>query len=547
MIRRKSPITRDVVALGLIVLVFLLIAILIVWPLINLLIGSFVIKGALSANNYVKFFFDRSLVTSFFNTMFMVAISTSSSLILGFLFAYLVVRLDVPGKKVFQATALLPLISPPFVVGLSFILLFGRRGLLTYRLLGQEVEIYGWYGLWVVQTLTFFPLAYLLITGMLRALNPALEYAAHNLGGDGLTVFRTVTLPLLAPGMLGASLLVASSVLADFGNPLLIAGDFRVLPTEAYAHVVGRGDYEMAATISVFLLIPSIIFFYIQDYVVKRKSYITVGKTYSALGVRKVNKVIKWLVFSACSAVVALLWLVYSSIIIGGFVKAWGVDYSVTFENFYYVVGRAPALRNSIMFSTTVGLTNGFLGIIVAYLISRKSFLGKRLMDLFSLIPFAIPGTVMGIAFVLAFNKPPILIHGTALAIMFNMIVRELPVGVRAGKASFEQISPSVEEASASLGANTAQTLVRVNLPLLKTAFTGGMVYSFIRSMNTVSAVIFLVTPEWNVASTFILGLAEHAYWSYAAALASTLVIITVSVLISLRILFGSKIQLFQI
>ncbi|KPV63578.1 MAG: Molybdate/tungstate transport system permease protein WtpB [Candidatus Bathyarchaeota archaeon BA1] len=538
---------QDPIALLLILFSIFLFVTFVVWPLINLVWGSLFVREEISLNNYVKFFSDPPLNRSLFNTLFMCAVSSLSSLFLGFLFAYLVVRTDVPGKRIFEATAILPIISPPFVVGLSFILLFGRRGFFTYGLFGQEFEIYGWHGLWAVQTLTFFPLAYLLIVGVLRALNPSLEYAAHNLGANGREAFRTVTLPLLMPGLLGASLLVASSVLADFGNPLLIAGDFRVLPTEAYAWVMGLGNYEMASALCVFLLIPAIVFFFLQDYWLRRRSYITIGRTYSPLGTRPINKWIKWFVFIACLAVVVLLWLIYGGIFFGGIVKTWGVDYSLTSENLWYVVGRAPALRNALIFAGATGLINGILGVIVAYLISRKEFLGRRAIDLLSVLSFAIPGTVMGIGFVLAFNKPPLLIHGTAWAILLNMIIRELPVGVRAGKASFEQISPSIEEASANLGANTGQTLIRINLPLLKTAFTGGLVYSFIRSINTVSSVIFLVTPRWNVATTFILGLAEHAYWGYAAALSSTLILITIGALMLFRFTFGKKAQLFQI
>ena len=199
------------------------------------------------------------------NTFLIAVLSTASAVALGFLFAYATSRPDVPLRHLFKLVAILPLVSPPFVGGLAFILLFGRRGLVTYSLLGLSGDIYGWHGLWMVQTLAFFPIAYLSLAGVLRRINPTLEYAAQDLGVHGLRLFCTVTLPLATPGLASAALLVGIYTLSDFGNPMLVGGAFKVLATETYTQITGWGDIGMAAALSAALLLPSLVLFASND------------------------------------------------------------------------------------------------------------------------------------------------------------------------------------------------------------------------------------------------------------------------------------------
>ena len=543
MVRR---LIRDPQTFFLFLITALLLFIFIGYPIFNVLGKSLSVEGEFSAGNFKEFFHDPFMRRTLTNSLFMALISTAGAMAVGFCFAYLIVRTDIPGKGFFQLTAILPLLSPPFVIGLAFILLFGRRGLLTYGLLGKPVDVYGWHGLFFVQVLAFYPLAYLLLSGCLRSLNPNLEYAAHNLGGSGSRVFRTVTLPLLTPPLLGAALLIAVSVLADFGNPLLIGGDFSVLATEAWLQVAHRLNLEIGAALCMVLLIPSIGLFFMQHYVMRRKSYITVTGAPSQLSVRPVRGSIKWSLFAICSLVSVVVLLKYVSVVLGAFTKVWGVDYSLSLENLRIGIGFGNALRNSITLALGAATFAAVLGVITSYLIIRKRFLGRPLLDLLSVLPLAIPGTVMGIGYILAFNKPPFLLHGTWLCIMLNIVFRTLPIGVRAGAASLRQISPSIEEASANLGANTFQTIGKVVAPLMKSAFAAGFVYTFLKALTTLSAVIFLIYPGCTLASTSIIGLAEHGYWGHAAALSFLLILITVTVLALLRVMLGRKVQLFQ-
>lgn len=480
------------------------------------------------------------------NSVGIAILSTISATFVGFCFAYALSREDFPFKGFFRIVSILPLISPPFVAGLALILLFGRRGILTYTLLGQDVSIYGWHGLWLAQTIAYYPIAAMTLSSVIKTINPTLEYAAQDLGQSRWGIFRTIVLPLLIPGIASAALLVSMSALSDFGNPMVIGGPFRVMATEAYVQVVGMYNMSMGAVISFFLLLPSLCIFLLQRYWVSRKHYTTVTGRGGAMNPLPTQRVIKWSLFALLMLVTLLVLSIFIVIIWGAFAKTWGIDWSLTLANFEYTfLARTQDIWNSLRFSFLAGLFTALFSILSAYIIHRKSFVGKRILDFLVVLPAALPGTLVGIAFILSFNQPPIILTGTSLIIIVTMAMRNLPVGYRTSLSALHQIDVSIEESAADGGANTFQILKDIILPLLKTAFSVSLVYTFIRSMNTVSAIIFLVSARTNVATTSILGLSEHGYWGEAAAMATILMSITGSVLLLFR-LFGGK-KLFEL
>jgi len=526
---------------------FLFMIVFFLWPLFIMIAASIEGPSGLSFAYYADFLSRVLLVRSFWNSLGMAAISTASATIVGFLFAYATTRADVPGKKFFRGIVILQLISLPFTVGLSFVMLFGRRGLITYGLLGRPFEIYGWHGLWAVQTLTFFPLAYLVIVGVLKSIDPALEYAARNLGAGDAHTFRDVVLPLSTPGVASAALLVAMNVLGDFGNPLLIAGDFAVIATEAYMQIVGWGNFKMAAVLCNFLFLPVFILFVAQKYWVSRKLYVTVTGAPTQLEVRKPHKLVKWSLFLFCLSTSSIIVLIYASIGLGAFAKTWGVDYSFTTEHLEYVTFQGiPAIKNALIFSLTSGFACALLGVLDAYVIFRKNMPGRQVLDFVSTLPAAVPGFILGIGYILSFNTPPLVLTATAYIIILNNIARDMPTGFQAGMAGIQQIDKSIEEASVNLGAGTFQTLKNVVVPLLKSAFGAGFIYTFIKCMTTVSAVIFLITPEWNLPSPIILGLAGHGYWGQSAALSAVLLTMVVGTLFACKTIGGRRMPLFE-
>jgi iron(III) transport system permease protein len=482
------------------------------------------------------------------NTGLIALLSTTSAVSLGFLFAYATSRPDVPGRTLFKVIAILPLVSPPFVGGLAFILLFGRRGLVTYGLLGLSGDIYGWHGIWLVQTLAFFPIAYLTLAGVLRRINPTLEQAARDLGARGFHAFRTVTLPLAGPGLASAALLVGIYTLSDFGNPMLVGGPFKVLATETYTQVTGWGDLGMAAALSTALLLPCLALFVLQRYALERRgSYATVTGKGSFPVPPPTPAALRALLVIGCGMVAAVLLATYAVIYVGAFARTWGVDWRPTLENFEYTVFRGRQLWNSVTFAALAAVGGSLFAVAAAFFIRRLRGPGRAVLDFAAVLPAAVPGTLLGLGYVLVFNGPPLALTGTGAIIVAAMLFRTIPVGYRASVAALEQISPGLAESAADLGARPLRTLRDITLPLIRAAFTGALVFTFVRSMNTLSAVVFLVSPGNVVASASVLALAEHGDWGQASAMAASLMTTVFAVLLGVRLLTAGRLRLFEL
>lgn len=489
---------------------------------------------------------DRYL-TATLHTFAMVVLSTTSATVVGFLFAYSFTRTSVPGRTLFRTIAILPLFSPPFMIAFSYILIFGRNGLITYTLLGTRYNIIGWHGLWLSQTIAFFPLAALVMEGVLASIAPSLEYAARTLGASGWRLFRTVTLPLARPGVAGAALLVAIYVLADFGNPVMIAGHYTVLPTEAWARISGWGDVTGAAVLSSALLVPAFGLFLAQRYWVGRRQYTTITGKVALLSLPPTPWYIKWPLFAFCTIISLLILCVYLGLLAGAFSRGWGFDYTPTLKHWQDVLANSRALIHSLTFAAVAATVSSVLSILASYLVSRKTFPGRRLLDFVAILPAAIPGVVFGIGYSLAFNAPPLDLYGTAAIIILSMIFWNIPMGYQTGIGRFKQIAPSLGEAASTMGAGSLRTFCDIELPLLKSSLVSAFVVSFIRAVTTLSVIVFLVTNR-NVVATFtILNLANDGYRGAAAALTTALLALTGIVLAASRLLFGRHVELFRI
>lgn len=540
-VERINRLIRDPILLLAIFGIAFITLIFILYPLLKVILLP-------TLKNWQTFFSRPRFMNVTKNTFRMVILSTMSATILGYVFAYATTRIeDMPLARLFHLVAILPLISPPFVTGLSFILLFGRRGLITHSLLGLKFDLYGWHGLWFAQTIAFFPVAYMSLAGILKKINPSLEQAAQDMGARGFTLFRTVIFPLTLPGVAAAALLVANFVLADFGNPMLIGGDFSVLATEAYMQITGRYDTKMAAVLVSVLFIPSFVFFLLQRWLLDRKSFVTVTGKPSSMEPTPVSPITKWVIFGICSVISILVLSIYVVVFVGAFTEVWGVNWNLTLANFEYTIFRGQELLNSVRFAAVAAVFTAVFSIVGSYVLYRKRFIGRTALEFLSLLPAALPGTMMGIGYVLAFNQPPILLSGTTAIIVLVMGIRNVPFGYRTGVSALQQIDKSIEEASEDLGAGTGRTFVHIVLPLLRYAFTTTLIYTFIKSINTLSAVIFVVSPGKNVAASSILGLAEHGYWGQASALSAGLILITFASLGLFRLIGGSNARLFDV
>jgi iron(III) transport system permease protein len=530
--------SRDPITGYAILALFSVAGVFVAYPLFEALRLTFLKEGRYTLAIWAQVLGDRQYLQALWGSVRLGIFTATFSTALGFLYAFVVSRTGMRGKKILTALATMPVISPPFSLTLSIILLFGKNGLITNRLLGMpDFNIYGLGGLTLVQTISMFPIAFLTLAGVLQAIDSTLEEASQDLNAGRWQTFCRVTLPLAVPGLLSSWLLVFTNSLADFANPLLLAGSYRVLSVESYIEVTGMNRLGNGAALSILLLLPTLTAFFVQRTWVSRKSFVVVtGKPsgrLSELASAPVRRLLAIAVWGTSLFIVAL----YGTIVAGCFVKNWGIDYSFTTLNIIEALQRG---RDSLVSTATLAAVAtpiaGLLSMIAAVIVVRKSFVGKRLLEALMMTPFAIPGTLIGISYILAFNQPPILLVGTAAIIVICYVVRELPVGLEGGVATLRQIDPAIEEAAADLGADQATVFRTVVLPLVRPAFISAMSYTFVRSMTAVSAIIFLISARWYHITIQIYNFSENIRFGLASVLSTALIVIVLGVFGLMRI-----------
>ncbi len=480
--------------------------------------------------------------------------------LLGLAFALLAQRTNFPAKKPLRLLTVLPVITPPFVIGLGIILLFGRNGMVTLWLdqwfgIPPTRWIYGFSGLLLVQVLAFTPIAFLVLIGVVQGISPSMEEAAQTLRASRWRTFITVTWPLMRPGLANAFLIGFVESLADFGNPLVLGGNFEVLATQIFYAVVGsQNDAGRASALSIALLILTLSAFFLQRRWLGRKSYTTMaGKGDSGLHAVLPRRV-SWAVYGTTIPWMIFTLALYGLIIYGGFVETLGRNNSFTLRHYITAFGISWGEHGLVWsgrawnsFFTTIELSaiaapfTAAIGLLTAYLLSRQSFVGKASFEFITLLSFAIPGTVIGIGYILAFNVPPIELTGTGLILVICFVFRNMPVSIRAGVASMSQIDKSLDECSLTLRHGSFATVRRVILPLLRPAIVAALVYSFVRAITSISAVIFLVSAQYNLATTYIVGRVEVSDFGVAIAYSSALIIFMALGIALIQLVVGER------
>ncbi|TFG81234.1 MAG: iron ABC transporter permease [Spirochaetales bacterium] len=535
---------RDPVLAIVVTAVLAALAVFIIYPLVMVVLASLRPGGKWTLGVFGEVLGNAYLGLAFRNSLLMGTLTAVIGSALGFLFAFAVTRADVPLKRFLHAIAIIPIVSPPFIGALAIIMLFGNNGFITWNILRiQNFPIYGFRGLMFAQAITFFPVAYLTLRGVLESINPTLEDAALDLGGSRFKVFMRVTLPLAAPGIASAMLILFIETLADFGNPLILAGSrFPVLSVQAYLEITGMYDLPKGATLSLLLLIPSITAWVIQKYWVSRKRYVTITGKPTMSSVKIVSPAARVAIFAGCLFVAALVVLVYAAILWGAFANVWGNDNSLTLRHFAYVFSVGfKAVRDTLIIAGLSTPIAGLLGMVIAFLVIRKNFPGRKFMEFTSMLSFAVPGTVIGIGYILAFNRRPLALTGTLAILLLNFIFRYIPVGIESGVAILRQIDPSIEEAAIDLGADARTTFSKVTLPMIVPAYFSGLVFTFVRAMTAISAAIFLVSARWNLMTVQIMAQVESGRLGAAAAFSVILVAIIFAAILLIRALLRAR------
>jgi iron(III) transport system permease protein len=496
----------------------------------------------------------------FWNSLVLAVVVGVLTTLLGLAFALLAQRTGFRAKRLLNVLTVLPVITPPFVIGLGIILLFGRSGVATNLIadwfgVRPGRWIYGFNGLVLVQVLAFTPIAYLVLAGVVQGVSPSMEEAAQTLRANRWRTFRTVTWPLMRPGLANAFLIGFVESLADFGNPLVLGGNFDVLSTDIFFAVVGsQNDPGRAAALSIVLLALTLAAFVLQQVWLGRRSYTTMaGKGDSGLPA-KLPDGVRRLVYLTTVPWLAFTLLLYALILVGGFVQSLGIDNTPTFahyvttfgvewtENGILWTGRAwPSFFTTITLAGIAAPLTAAIGLLTAYVLNRQRFAGQSTFEFMTMLSFAIPGTVIGISYILAFNVPPIELTGTGIILVICFIFRNMPVSIRAGIATMSQIDKSLDECSLTLRHGSFGTVRRVILPLLRPAIVAALVYSFVRAITSVSAVIFLVSAQYNLATSYIVGRVEVSDFGVAIAYSSVLVVFMMAVIALIQLGVGER------
>ncbi len=477
--------------------------------------------------------------------------------LLGLAFALLATRTTMRGKKLIRALTVLPIITPPFVVGLALILMFGRAGAVTVFLeenfgFAASRYIFGLPGILLAQLLSLTPIAFMVLIGVVEGISPSMEEAAQTLRAGRFRTFWTVSLPLMRPGLANAFLLCFIESLADFGNPMVLGGSYEVLSTQIYYSVAGaQNDIPRAAAGALVLLFLTVFAFIIQQRWVGRRSYVTVTGKADSGAPAALPKSVEWTTKAIAFPWAIFTAAVYGLLFFGGFVRVLGRDHTFTLEHyremfsiasdFTFTGGAWNSLWTTIAVSAVSAPLTALIGLAAAYLIARQQFAGKNMFELLTMLSFAIPGTVVGVSYVLAFNDPPLELTGTGVLLVICFVFRNMPVGLRAGLATLSQLDKSLDEASLTLGAGTATTVRRVTLPLLRPAVIAALVYGFVRAMTAISAVIFLVSADYDLATTYILGRVEGVAYGQAIAYSTVLIVLMIIAIASIQFWVGKR------
>lgn len=536
----RKKLMGDPILVTTIVVLITFLTLFILYPLAILLVDSFVGDGGFSFNVFKRIFNMPTFTHAITNTLKVGFLVGILSTLVGLLFAYVevYVRMGKFTGGLFKVVSMLPVVSPPFVLSLSMIMLFGKAGIITRFLLKiYDNSVYGFWGIAIVQTLTFFPVCYMMLKGLLKNIDPSLEEAARDMGASRWKVFTSVTFPLLLPGLGNAFLVTFIESIADFANPMIIGGSYDTLATTIYLQITGAYDKAGAAAMAVVLLCITLAMFAVQKYYLERKTAATLTGKASRGRMLITDRSVRVPLTVLCSLVALFVIMMYICVPIGACFPTWGYKFfPLTGKWFKLVFTRYhgfQAFRDSFVLSLISAPITALLSMIISYLVVKRKFKSKGFIEAVSMLAMAVPGTVLGVGYIRGFSGG--LFHtgfmqglyGTGLILIIVFVVRSLPTGTRSGISALRQIDKSIEESAYDMGADSFRVFMTVTLPLIKDSFLSGLVTAFVRSITAISAIILLVTPQFLLITVQINEFAEKGSYSLACAFATILIVIT--------------------
>ena len=536
----RKKLMADPIMVTTIVVLITFLTLFILYPLAILLVDSFVSDSGLTLDIFRRIFRMPTFTRAIGNTLKIGFVVGIFSALIGLLFAYVevYVKMNRFVGGLFKVVSMLPVVSPPFVLSLSMIMLFGKAGIITRFLLGiYDNSVYGYWGIVIVQTLTFFPVCYMMLKGLLKNIDPSLEEAARDMGASRMKVFTSVTLPLMLPGLGNAFLVTFIESIADFANPMIIGGSYDTLVTTIYLQITGAYDKAGAAAMAVVLLCITLLMFAVQKYYLEARTAATLTGKASRGRMLIEDRSVRAPLTVLCGLAAGFVILMYICVPIGSFFPTWGFKFfPLTGKWFGLVFSRYhgfQAFRDSFVLSLIAAPVTALLSMIISYLVVKRKFRSKGFIEAVSMLAMAVPGTVLGVGYIRGFASGVFHtgflqgLYGTGLILIIVFVVRSLPTGTRSGISALRQIDKSIEESAYDMGADSFKVFMTVTLPLIKDSFLSGLVTAFVRSITAISAIILLVTPQFLLITVQINEFAEKGSYSLACAFATILIIIT--------------------
>lgn len=525
---------------------FVIIGLLVIYPLFNILMQSFISleTDKIGLGNYVTFFTTPYYLKSLLNSLVVSLGGTLGAVILGVPLAFFTTRYKIFGTPLLSSLATLALLTPPFLGAYSWIVMLGRNGFLTnaFAKIGVNLPtIYGAFGIILVYALQYYPFVFLLTSNGLQTIDRSLEEAASNMGATPFKRFYKVTMPLVTPSITSGALMVFMLSLANFGTPQIIGGRYRVLPTMAYNMYTSEISKRpaMASTISIILVLVAAIGIFLQKFAARRRKYSSV-LLYRSQTV-KLTGASNFFAHFISYLIVALSTLPMGVVVVFAFKKTKGPVFidGYGLDSFRQVSREVPtAIANSFIYSIVALVFIVVIGTLLGFIVTRRQTVVNKILDTLLMTPYIVPGTVMGIGLIIAFNKPPIILYGTALIVIISYFIRRLPYSVRSASSILQQIDPDLEDAGISLGASPARAFRKVAMPLMIPGIVSGAVMSWITSINELSASILLYVGNTTTMPIRIYAWILGGYFGPAAALA-TILLVTTGVALFLLNVFG--------
>lgn len=531
-------------------LIIIVFAIFLIYPLLSLFLDGFKDSksGAWSLMNYIQFFSKKYYTSALINSFKLTISVTVIAVLIGVPLAYFMSFYKIKGKGILEVLFIISMMSPNFIGAYSWILLLGRNGSVTKFLekaLGINMpSIYGFAGMLLVFSLKLYPFIYIYVSGALKKIDVALSEAAESLGCGGLKKVFTVIMPLITPTLVAAALLVFMNCMADFGTPALIGEGYRVMPTLVYSEFVGEsgGSANFAACMATIMIVITALVFFLQKWYINTKSFTM--SSIRPIQPKKPKGIFKVLIYIYIYLLAGLSIIPQAMVVYTSF-KATRMQVFVdgfSLGSYKKVADKAlAAVTNTYVFCFFAIVIIITLGMLIAYLTVRRRSVLTSAIDSIAMFPYIVPGSVLGITLLIAFNHQPLMLAGTAFIIIISLVIRRLAYTLRSSSAILYQISPSMEEAAVSLGDTPAKSFVKVTAKMMLPGVASGAILSWITIINELSSSVMLYTSKTKTMSVAIYNEVIRASYGPAAALAS---ILTLTTVISLLVFFkvsGSK------